>query len=176
MLRAHRLLIVALASSLLLHIGPFVAERLAGRRTPPSAQPLQATLRPPPAPMPAAQPPLTLPDPEKPQATPEQKRPPATVDRKNGAKTWQQSVAQQFQRQQAQGLFYPIEAIRAGLEGEPLVLLIIDEQGSVIAARIEESCGHPVLDAAALRAVRALRSLPADAPREVLLPVRFRLR
>jgi protein TonB len=35
---------------------------------------------------------------------------------------------------------------------------------------------HKKKTLAALRAVRSLRSLPADAPRDALLPVRFRLR
>ena len=54
--------------------------------------------------------------------------------------------------------------------------MIIDEAGHVSAARIEESSGHRILDDAALRPVGPLRSLPADAPREAPLPVRFRLR
>ena len=56
------------------------------------------------------------------------------------------------------------------------MLIIIDESGRVTAARVEQGSGHRILDDAALRAVRSLRSLPADAPREALLPVRFRLR
>jgi len=57
-----------------------------------------------------------------------------------------------------------------------LVLLVLDGNGQVGAARIEQSSGYPILDDAALRAVRSLQSLPADAPRQALLPVRFRLR
>ena len=74
------------------------------------------------------------------------------------------------------GLFYPAEAIKNGLQGEALVLLILDRDGHVTAARIEQSSGFRILDEAALQAVRALRSLPADAPRETLLPVSFRLK
>jgi protein TonB len=74
------------------------------------------------------------------------------------------------------GQFYPAEAIARGFEGEVLVLIIINESGRVTAARVEQGSGHRILDDAALRAVRSLRSLPADAPREALLPVRFRLR
>ena len=81
-------------------------------------------------------------------------------------------VAEQLQRE----LPYPPEAIERGLQGEALVLLFLDAAGNAIAARIESSSGHGILDDAALRAARALRSLPAGAPREVLLPVRFRLR
>lgn len=71
---------------------------------------------------------------------------------------------------------YPPEAIERGLQGEALVLLFLDPSGNAIAARLESSSGHPLLDDAAVRAARMLRSLPASAPREALLPVRFRLR
>jgi protein TonB len=71
---------------------------------------------------------------------------------------------------------YPPEAIERGLQGEALVLLFLDPSGNVIAARLESSSGHALLDDAAVRAARSLRSLPASAPREALLPVRFRLR
>ncbi len=82
---------------------------------------------------------------------------------------------------------YPPEAIERGLQGEALVLLFLDASGNAIAARIESSSGHAILDDAALRAARTLRALrpgapgapgalPTSAPREVLLPVRFRLR
>ena len=74
------------------------------------------------------------------------------------------------------GLFYPAEAIAQGLEGETLVLLILDESGKVSAARIEQGSGYRILDDAALQAVRSLHSLPANTPRETLLPVRFRLK
>ena len=76
----------------------------------------------------------------------------------------------------AEGQFYPAESIARGEQGEVLVLMLLDEQGKVSAARVEQGSGYPLLDAAALRAVRSLSSLPADAPRQVVLPVRFRLR
>lgn len=76
----------------------------------------------------------------------------------------------------ATGQFYPAEAIARGLEGEVLILLIIDENGKVSAARVEQGSGHAILDEAALHAVRSLQSLPADAPRQINLPVRFRLK
>lgn len=76
----------------------------------------------------------------------------------------------------ARGRLYPADAIAQGLQGEALVLLVIDERGQVVATRLEHSSGHAILDEAALRAVRSLQSLPADAPQQALLPVRFRLR
>jgi protein TonB len=71
---------------------------------------------------------------------------------------------------------YPAEAIERGLQGEALVLLFLDASGNAIAARLESSSGHALLDDAAVRAARSLRSLPDSAPREALVPVRFRLR
>lgn len=76
----------------------------------------------------------------------------------------------------AAGQFYPAEAIARGLQGDALVLLVIDESGNVVAARIEQSSGHPILDEAALRAARTLKSLPADTPQQSILPIRFRLK
>lgn len=103
-------------------------------------------------------------------------RPPKTSGKGAPARDWSSEIRRQFARQQAQGNFYPSEAIAQGQEGEALVLMILDERGQVVAARIEQGTGFPVLDAAALRAVRALHSVPADAPRETVIPVRFRLR
>lgn len=73
-------------------------------------------------------------------------------------------------------MFYPAEAIAQGKEGEVLVLMFLNEAGQVSAARVEQGCPHPILNEAAVKAVRALHSLPADTPRQVVLPVRFRLR
>ena len=187
-----RPLLATLALSLLIHAAPFIDEWI----SPPQAahpksvpsMPITATL----IPVAPASPALILDEapshPEK-KGTPEVKKPEkqaipkATeiktnfpVDRKNQAKTWTQTIQEQFSAQQREGLFYPEAAIDQGLEGEALVLLMLDQNGAVVAARIEQSSGHPLLDQAALRAVRRLHSLPADAPSESLLPVRFRLR
>lgn len=92
------------------------------------------------------------------------------------ARQLQGEAALQATGQLQRELPYPPEAIERGLQGEALVLLFLDRSGSVIAARLESSSGHALLDEAALRAARSLRALPASAPREALLPVRFRLR
>ncbi|OHC69007.1 MAG: hypothetical protein A2045_14225 [Rhodocyclales bacterium GWA2_65_20] len=86
------------------------------------------------------------------------------------------AVTQAASRQIAKHLFYPPEAIARGLEGEAQIMLFLDEAGNAIAARLERSSGHAILDEAAVIAARSVRSLPDVAPREVLLPVRFRLR
>lgn len=174
----------ALAVSLLVHALALYGPPAPTTSSPPATPPLQASLRPPPAALaspefivPAApeesaetaEKPVTAPAPtEKPRKS--------AVDRKNAPKTWTEAIRDQFAAQQRAGLFYPPAAIRQGLEGEALVLLLIDTQGTVVAARIETSSGHALLDEAALQAVRRLRTLPADAPQETLLPVRFRLR
>ncbi len=94
----------------------------------------------------------------------------------SGTQVLSGEAARKAGEQIARQLFYPTEAIERGLEGEALVLLFLDEAGNAIAARIEASSGHALLDQAAVRAARTLRSLPASAPREAVLPVRFRLR
>jgi periplasmic protein TonB len=85
-------------------------------------------------------------------------------------------AARQAMQQLSRELYYPPEAVERGLEGEALVLLFLDASGNAIAARLEASSGHALLDDAAVKAARTLRSLPDSAPREALLPVRFRLR
>lgn len=170
---------MALAASLVLHILPFVPGLIPPPAPPPPPAPITANLRPPPvAPLPPP-PPLTLPEQPKPapapvKPPPEKRKPPEKST--TTAKTWTQAVSQHLKKLNDAGQFYPPEAIARGLEGEVLVLIIIDESGRVTAARVEQGSGHRILDDAALRAVRSLRSLPADAPREALLPVRFRLR
>lgn len=170
-------LLLALAASLLLHVLPFVAPLITESRPPPALPPITVTLREPPAtPLP---PPLILPEQPRPAATPRNPTPPKPEKREKppvAAKTWTQAVSQHLQKLDASGQFYPQEAIARGLEGEVLVLIVISGDGQVTAARVEQGSGHRILDDAALRAVRSLRSLPADAPREALLPVRFRLR
>ncbi len=97
---------------------------------------------------------------------------------KTEAKTisWQQQIKQHLKKLQQTGQFYPLEAIAQGMEGEVLIFMVLDAQGQVGAARVEQSSGYALLDQAALRAIRSLSSLPAETPREVILPVRFRLR
>lgn len=173
-------LLLALAASLLLHTLPFLPGLLPARKPPPRPPILTAELRPPPAAA-VAQPELKMREqaPSASAAAPETPIPPPPREssrQKEVPRGWLAEVRKQFRKLDEQGLFYPPEAIAQGLQGEVLVLLVLDEAGQVVAARVEQGCGHAILDAAALRAVRSLHSLPADAPRETLLPVRFRLR
>jgi protein TonB len=105
-----------------------------------------------------------------PQDDTQQRKPDAAIPRLSG------EAARKAAEQLARDLPYPAEAIERGWQGEALVLLFLDNSGNAIAARLEASSGHAILDDAAVRAARQLRALPDSAPREALLPVRFRLR
>jgi protein TonB len=85
------------------------------------------------------------------------------------------SARQQLEELARRGDFYPLEAIENRWQGEVSVRIFLDAQGQVIAARVEAGSGYPILDEAALRAVRALTSLPADGLEEAIFPVRFHL-
>jgi protein TonB len=176
--RAHPFLGWALVISIALHALVIAAPVLRGKLQ--SQAPLTVSLREPlpvPAPQdPAPEPPrLILPE-KKP--TPSTAAPP--LEPVARVTTTPQRLSGQAARiageQMVRELLYPVEAIERGLQGEALVLLFLDESGNALAARLEESSGHAVLDDAAVRAARTLRALPSSAPREALLPVRFRLR
>lgn len=70
--------------------------------------------------------------------------------------------------------FYPREAIERGIEGRVVLLLTLTEAGAVAAAEVAGTSGHPLLDAAALKAATRIGALPGGR-RQVLLPVEFRL-
>lgn len=184
----------ALALSLLLHALLFTAydrwDEPARRATAAPNVELEVTLRASEA-LPRLQPPLFLDESGKPGARspariqPERKRSAPGGDSTsssrpafaaNSGPVLAGDAARQANTQIARELFYPPEAIARGLEGEVLVLLFLDASGNAIAARLEASSGHALLDDAAVRAAKTLRALPDSAPREALLPVRFRLR
>ena len=138
---------------------------------------LREAPKPPPPPEPSQvfpEPPRANPTPPKPRAdlrkkVPEKKKPPAKKKLPEKKKPPPKSPA-------PLRLPYPLEAVARGLEGDVLVRVILDDTGNVVASRVESSSGHALLDDAALQAVRGLRGLPDNMPRETLLPVRFRLR
>ena len=129
-------------------------------------------------PLPLPQPPPAAPQPA-PRATPSLHRAAphysAQAEMRAAPAPLAGEAARQASKQLAAELLYPPEAIARGLQGQALVLLFLDAAGNVIAARLEASSGHALLDDAAVRAATQLRALPASAPREALLPVRFRL-
>lgn len=74
----------------------------------------------------------------------------------------------------ARHLLYPPEAVAQGLEGEVILLLILNSAGQIESAEIARSSGHALLDRAALAAARQIGALPGN-PRQTLLPISFRL-
>lgn len=176
--KAGSRLAAALAISLALHLLPLMPPFIFAVNQPSTAKmpALRAELRPPPAVQ--ATPELKLSAEESLPAAPKK---PAEAIKKAPEKTpgksanWTQVVKQHLHKLESAGLFYPLEAIARGQQGTVDVLIMLDEGGNVVAARVEQSSGHVLLDDAALRAVRSLSALPADAPRQVVLPVRFRL-
>jgi protein TonB len=70
--------------------------------------------------------------------------------------------------------FYPLEAIKLGMEGVTIVMLRIGADGELVDAQIAKSSGYALLDAAALQAAYATPRFAAGA-REMLFPVTFAL-
>jgi protein TonB len=149
-----------------------------------------AALLPPPPP-PAARPAPRLLLPKESQANASAARPVLAAppqsgrrDAERGPRLLAGEAARSALAQVARALHYPREAIEQGLEGQAVVMLFLDASGNVVAARLEASSGHAILDDAAVSAARTVRALPLSAPgalqdsapREALLPVRFRLR
>lgn len=173
MTRIDHRLFAALALSLSLHLLPFLPDAIKSPPKPEAARPLQAELRSPP---PVDQPPPVLKLPEPPRPVDSLKPGPAKPNQANTPKSFNQAVREHLKKLDAAGQFYPAEAIARGLEGDVQVLLVLDESGKVVAARVEQSSGHALLDDAALKAVRSLSSIPADSPHDTLLWLRFRLK
>jgi len=179
----------ALALSILLHVAliEMVTRFMPALLSAPPPPALDVRLRKEPAPVASAPPPalpaprLLLPKESQPNASaagrvlaaPRQ-APPRAGER--GPRLLTGEAARSALTQVASALLYPREAIEQGLEGQAVVMLFLDASGNVVAARLESSSGHALLDDAAVSAARTLRALPDGAPREALLPVRFRLR
>jgi protein TonB len=167
---------IALVLSLALHLAAYTLADWAGLHAPrPPAPPpmLEATLILPEIPpeLPA-EPPVDEMPPEPPlAAAPSPEPPPAPAAAATAAPQAELKAA----AKQAPSEFYPREAVRRGLEGEALVAVTLDDRGRVLAARLERGSGHAILDEAAVRAARSLKSVPAGAG-ETILPVSFRLR
>lgn len=75
----------------------------------------------------------------------------------------------------AEELFYPPQAVAAGIEGVVKVRITLGSGGVIAQLGIAEGSGHAELDAAALRAAAALGRLPDAEAGELVLPVEFRL-
>ncbi|HJW01882.1 MAG TPA: TonB family protein [Azospira sp.] len=153
-------------------------------QTPATIAAVEPVPAPPPEPEPVPAPPPPEPPPP-PKKAADKPKPPAKMAQAaprfrepasfNGYPVLQGSAAQSAFSQLSRQPLYPAEAIAQGLEGEVLLLLFLDAAGNVMAARVERSSGYAVLDQAAVTAARRLKALPEGAPREAVLPVRFRL-
>jgi protein TonB len=78
-------------------------------------------------------------------------------------------------------LVYPALARASGWEGTAWIRATVEPDGGVLEASVERSSGFPLLDEAALSAVRSWRFAPATAGgvpvrASVVQPVAFRLR
>jgi len=76
--------------------------------------------------------------------------------------------------------YYPPAARSAGMQGTVLVWLKVSTEGKVVEARVEQSCGYPILDDAAVRFAYTVRLQPArqgaiPVVAEAKLPVAYRL-
>ncbi|HSO05623.1 MAG TPA: TonB family protein [Pelomicrobium sp.] len=150
---------------------PAIAEEPPAPAAPPTPPPvIKDTLapEPPPKPAPAPKPRKAEPPPKPPSAE-------RSLPRPKPEPMAPQELGATYQRL-AETLLYPEEAVRRGLQGETVLLLEVGADGRIAAASVASSSGHPILDEAALRAVRLLGALgPASAGKAVLLPVRFQL-
>jgi protein TonB len=62
---------------------------------------------------------------------------------------------------------YPPQALNAGIEGVVKVRIRVDATGKVVAASVEQSSGHAILDAAALGVLHRWRFSPPDGGQRV---------
>lgn len=161
----------------------------AANKRPPVPEPpvLAEAMLPPPVPSP----PTTVDAPVLPQPVPSPQRPqvptlPDPVAQTRDLGQRRAAVASQPTRAAAPDYAlnpppaYPDVARRNGWSGEVLVRVAVAADGMVTSTGVETTSGFPVLDKAALRAVRRWHFLPAhrgaqNLPGEVLVPVRFRL-
>jgi len=85
-----------------------------------------------------------------------------------------------FRRRVQESLRYPLAARRQGLSGRVELEVLVEPSGRIGAVRVISSSSHPVLDDAALQAVRRLppEPLPDRLPRRplrIILPLGFEL-
>lgn len=74
---------------------------------------------------------------------------------------------------------YPEEAKKKGIQGTVYVTATVDETGKVVAVKVARG-GHPILDSAAIAAVRATPFSPGrhegkPVKAEVTIPIKFQL-
>jgi len=71
-----------------------------------------------------------------------------------------EQVSQEIHRLLAAQFAYPPLALRLGLQGQVLVAVSIEANGTIANATLTRSSGHRILDLAAIQSVRAIRRAP----------------
>jgi len=181
---ANRSLIAALCASVMLHALLLFALPEVRIPSPPVLPPLVAKLMSEPE-TPAVRQDDTLLNTMKPDEAPREKRmepplpPPAKEQRSSRAEERKppSRPLEDLPQRLADRLYYPKEALQAGIEGEVVLFLEFDERGEIVNVILGSSSGSPVLDQAAMDAVRGLGRFPgAPVGRAVPLAVPFRAR
>lgn len=181
LMRPASRLLLAIATSILLHLGLAATHLL----TPPPPKPVRLDVRlvvPPavPEPLPEqATPPApdileknTIATESPPPFVPPQPPTPEKRDKPGRLKATQE---QQALRRLADYILYPQAAVDAGLEGTAHLLLKLDANGTIVSASIAASSGHPSLDHAAIQAALRAGRLNTGGRSDFILPVTFRL-
>jgi periplasmic protein TonB len=175
---SHRLLLAFVASlcihAALLGGGALFSVRLQQPLRGPPLTPamIDARLRAPPPDEPLLKDTLTDAESPRPAVAPSTSLPPRPSP---GRKTTLAKSAVAAQHKLAEHLYYPPEAIAAGIEGEVRLLLTLTTAGTVVDAQVARGSGHAILDRAAVRAAFAMGGLPGLDRTELILPVVFRL-
>lgn len=81
------------------------------------------------------------------------------------------------QRKLSEHVFYPLEAVDRGIEGEVRLILTVADDGRIRDVQVGVSSGHTILDQAAQRAAWTMGRVnwAHTHSRELILPVVFRL-
>lgn len=158
--------------SLVLHLAMVIGPRWLASKTqvvePPRIEVTLVPETPPPPPIDS----VTTVEPPPPIAAPQ---PPAPVPTtKPAAKRIQGAALRRAQAALSEHLLYPPEAVRRELEGDVILLLLLDRDGRIQSIELARSSGHALLDQAAISAATRIGSLPGN-PAQTLLPVSFRL-
>jgi protein TonB len=178
---SHRLLLAFVASlcihAALLGGGALFPVRFQKPQRGPSPTPamIDARLRAPPPVEPLLKDTLTEAEPPRPAAAPTTSSPPSPPLPSPGRKTTLAKSTVAAQHKLAEHLYYPPEAVAAGIEGEVRLLLTLTADGKVLDAQVARGSGHAILDRAAVRAAFAMGGLPGLDRTELILPVVFRL-
>lgn len=110
-------------------------------------------------------------------APPAPDAPPADFQAGAASDQWEARLMARLERYR----YYPAAARSRRQQGTAWVRASIDRQGRLLALRLEQSSGQPMLDGAALQTFRRAQPLPPipdelKAPQELVVPVEYYLR